>query len=115
MLNYDPLSRSHLFSNFKLEKLTRNTISSLDLLEEELEKVGRQQFAIDDEECEMGARCIAAPIRDYTTKIIASISVSGPTSRMSFQKIDFIKMQISIVASNISAELGYESSDIETA
>lgn len=57
------------------------------MLISELVKTRKQGYAIDNEECELGARYIATPIRDYTNKIITSISVSDPTSRMTMDKI----------------------------
>ena len=41
-----------------------------------------KSFAFDNEECETGVRCVAAPIRDYSGKITTAVSVSGPVVRM---------------------------------
>lgn len=61
---------------------TPNTITSEKALREELDLVHSQGYAIDDEENEMGIRCVGAPIIDYTGKAIAAMSISGPCDRM---------------------------------
>ena len=71
-----------------LEPFTQNTITDKAMLLKELKKVREQGYAIDDEECEVGARCIAAPVRDYTGKIITAVSISGPISRLSYDDIE---------------------------
>lgn len=108
--NYDNNELNELLSKTGMEQLTHNTIVSPEELKMELEKVRQLDYAIDDEECEIGARCVAAPIRNYTGKIVASISVSGPVSRMTFQKIELIKNKLKLTADKISSDLGYEES-----
>lgn len=62
--------------------LTSHTLTTKPELMYELESCRRLGYATDDEECEIGMRCIAAPICDSQGKIIAAISISGPISRM---------------------------------
>jgi len=61
---------------------------------------------LDDEECEIGAKCIAAPIRDYTGKVVACVSVSGPTSRMTEDKMESVKAILLSSTRSISEKLG---------
>ncbi|MFQ3619340.1 MAG: IclR family transcriptional regulator [Spirochaetales bacterium] len=91
--------------------LTPHTIHSLEKLKEELAKVRRNGWAVDNEECEVGARCVAAPIRNYTGKIIAAISTSGPVFRMTEEKMDYIKTHITQAAQEISRLLGFEKAE----
>lgn len=65
-----------------LKRYTPNTITDLDELLEELARIREQGFAIDDEENEVGLRCIGAPVRDAAGRVFASVSVSGPAERM---------------------------------
>jgi len=71
-----------------LTKVTDNTIADVDELEEELEKVKKQGYAIDDEEYEMDVRCVGAPIFDFMNNVIAGISVSAPLERLSEERIE---------------------------
>ncbi len=65
-----------------LERFTEHTISDPDALWSEMERVRGQGFAIDDQERNIGMRCIAAPVFDWTGEAVAGLSVSGPVSRM---------------------------------
>ena len=71
-----------------LPKVTDNTITTLDQLEADLQKVRERGYAIDDEECEIGMRCLCAPIRDAGGHVFAALSLSGPTSRMQYERFD---------------------------
>lgn len=93
----------------QLLPFTPNTITSRKQLLAELEQVRRNGYALDDEECELGARCIAAPVLNYNGKTIACISVSGPTIRMQPPQMEKLKPLIVEVAAGISRELSYES------
>ena len=108
LLNYDYAKLDLLIAKYGLISMTPNTITNKDDLLAELSKVSENDFALDDEECELGARCLAAPIRDYTGNVIAAISVSGPTNRMTMKKIDEFKTYISEISCNISKALGYK-------
>ena|SRR5436190_17653234 len=61
---------------------TRNSLSGLPGLERELERVQRQGWATDNEEFEIGVRCVAAAVRDESGLQIAALSISTPADRM---------------------------------
>ena len=65
-----------------LKKYTENTITDVDDILEELEKIRQQGYARDNEEQEVGLTCIGAPILGKDGNAIAAISISGPTARM---------------------------------
>lgn len=65
-----------------LKPLTSHTITALQELCYELDNVKKNGYAVDDEECETGMRCLALPIFDARNKLIAAICLSGPISRM---------------------------------
>jgi IclR family pca regulon transcriptional regulator len=65
-----------------------HTITSLDALVAELEKVRQQGYAINDEELAAGLRSVAAPIRDSDGKIVAAINISVPSARVSRQELE---------------------------
>jgi len=97
-----------LFKGKKLEQKTSKTIDDLEKLRKELQKVRDQGYATDDEEVEIGGRCVAAPIRNKSGEVIASISVMGPTTRI--RQKDFPKLA-RIVKEEVlkaSQSLGYQ-------
>ena len=85
---------------------TRNSLTDLDRLERELALVRRHGYARDNEELELGVRCIAAGIFDDTGKLVAGLSISAPAERL---QDDWIKALVDTAAS-ISEALGYEPS-----
>lgn len=82
---------------------TRNSITDVARLERELAIVRSRGYARDNEELELGVRCIAAPIRDDSGQIIAGLSVSAPAERLQDGWID----NLLSTASHISAGLGH--------
>lgn len=107
LLNYSSQLMQKYLDSRGLPQLTMNTITDKEQLLITLEHIRSDGFAIDDEENEIGVRCVAAPVYDYEEKIIAAISVSGPTSRMNYQKINHIKDYVIATAADISRILGY--------
>lgn len=107
LLNYDDNKLSELVKQKGLIKLTDKTFTTLESLKAELEVIRKQGYAFDNEECEIGARCVAAPIRDYTGKVIAGISVSGPISRITWEKVDTIIKVITEISETISQKLAF--------
>ncbi|MGB9859830.1 MAG: IclR family transcriptional regulator C-terminal domain-containing protein, partial [Moorellaceae bacterium] len=59
-----------------------STITDPELLKQELDKVREQGFALDRGELEEGVRCVAAPIKNHEQRVLAALSVSGPSSRI---------------------------------
>lgn len=80
-----------LFLNNSLVRLTEHTIVTKFGLISSVEKARQDGYALDNEECELGVRCVAIPIRKFDSKIIATISVTGPIFRLTFEKIEIIK------------------------
>jgi IclR family acetate operon transcriptional repressor len=62
---------------------TPYTIASPEALRQQLESVRSQGFALDNEENELGVRCVASAVVNYTNRVIGAISLSGPASRLS--------------------------------
>ena len=108
LLNDDAASLEQYIAENGQEPLTSHTITTWEGLLSELEKIGRQGYALDDEECEQGARFVAAGVRDYTGKVVAGISVSGPLHRMEPEHIRRIIPQVQRTAQRLSQLLAYE-------
>lgn len=84
---------------------TANSIIALEALERELSLVRQHGYARDNEELELGVRCIAAGIYDDTGKLVAGLSISAPSERLQDAWIP----QLVATAGKISAALGFES------
>lgn len=80
-----------------------NSITDLTKLEAELSLVRANGYARDNEELELGVRCMAAGIHDDTGKLIAGLSISAPADRLQDEWLD----DLMSTASQISAALGY--------
>jgi IclR family acetate operon transcriptional repressor len=70
-----------------IQKLTQNSIDSFPRLLKELQRVRKENLAMDFEEALVGVNCVARPIRDSKNEILTAISISGPVSRMPKQKM----------------------------
>jgi len=91
-----------------LPRITKYTITTKEDMKEELIKINERGYAYDNEECELGAFCVAAPIRDYTGNVIASMSVSMPTNRFCKVTRDKLIKEVLTESSKLSEKLGYE-------
>lgn len=99
--------RKKIIAEKGLKRFTKNTITDPEALEAELARVREQGYAFDNEEFMEGLRCVAAPIRDYTGKVCAAISISGPVSRLRGEKLGKAVELITSTAAGISSEMGY--------
>lgn len=97
-----------LFNDYKLEEFTPNTITDIDKLIAEIENVRQRGFALDSEELQAGLVCVGVPVRDYTGRIIAALSLSGPSHRMNFTRILEIKDGLIKASEELSDKLGWK-------
>jgi DNA-binding IclR family transcriptional regulator len=90
-----------------LKRYTPQTITDPKGLRRELERIRTAGYAVDDREHQPDVRCVAAPIRNYTGRVIASMSVSGPATRIPKERIPGLAVRVREVAAKLSARLGY--------
>ncbi len=92
----------------EMKRYTPNTIIDRDELKKHLAQVAQQGYAIDNEELDVGVKCVGAPIRDYTRRIIGAVSISGPSMRFTDERLEKELIPLVIKASEeISSKLGY--------
>lgn len=104
------LSRAELeeaLYGFAFEAHTPNTFTSRTAFAKYLHQVRAQGWAMDDEEYELGHRCVAAPVFNYRGDAIAAVGVSGTPESMPDERIDFVVEQVKLAASRISERMGY--------
>ena len=87
-----------------LRGTTMNSLTTLEKLEAELSQVRAEGFARDNEELEMGVRCMAAGIYDDSSKLIAGLSISAPADRIQEEWLQ----ELTHTAQRISASLGWQ-------
>jgi IclR family KDG regulon transcriptional repressor len=95
------------FQDIPLIAFTPNTITSLDRLIQEVELVRSRGWSEDNEEYELGSRCIASPIYDYRNCVIAAVSTSGPKNIISKDRDEEISQYVMEAAMDISKRMGY--------
>ena len=84
---------------------TSKTLSSPEELMAALERIRRRGYSIDDEEMEIGTRCVGAPILDSNQRAIAALSVSGSALRLAAHCVPGIAEHVMRCAHDISVAL----------
>ncbi len=96
------------FKEVELKKFTENTITDKNILLKELEEVRKNGYAVDNEEWEKEVRCLSVPVRDYTGDVVAALTLSAPSFRLSFNLIHGKMKDVFLKASEeLSEKLGY--------
>jgi IclR family KDG regulon transcriptional repressor len=94
-----------IYQETSLKKYGKNTITRLDKLLNELKKIKKDGYAIDDEEYYEGVRCVAAPIR-AGGQVVASVSITGSIFTMTMERINSkLKKLVMRTAEMISSEM----------
>lgn len=88
-----------------LERFTENTITDPQKLKEHLKEIRSRGYSTDDMEHEEGVRCVGAPIPNQEGKVFASISVSGPSQRLTLERIPVIAELVMTTAQEISRRI----------
>jgi DNA-binding IclR family transcriptional regulator len=110
MLAFLPEDRiADILRRTRYERFTSRTISTAEALRTEIEKTRRRGYAVDDEELEEGLRCIAVPLLDAQRLPVAAVSVSGPSFRVTAQKLPSIANHILQCVRGISTDMGFTS------
>ncbi len=100
--------RQSILSQLDLEPHTRNTITSRLEIEQHLAVVREKDYALDNEEFELGLRCIGAPVRNAAGEVIAAISISGLAARFVGASFPALVDAVRQAAEAISGDLGYQ-------
>ncbi|MGC1636762.1 MAG: IclR family transcriptional regulator [Candidatus Acidiferrales bacterium] len=103
----DEQYREQILSGLNFQPLTPNTIMNLVQFRQEIEKVRRQGYAVDDEETTLGARCVSAPILGSDGEAIGAISVSGPVTRIGREQVGALSAAVVQAAKAISTAMGF--------
>jgi DNA-binding IclR family transcriptional regulator len=97
-----------LIRGLTMTRYTDRTLTTSDSLKAELVVTRERGFAVDDEELEEGLRCISAPVRNYSGRVIASMGIAGPVFRVTRGKVPRLARAVMAAARDLSADLGYK-------
>lgn len=92
------------------EALTPYTKTEETDISEELERIRQKGYATDEEEVELGLKCVAVAIKDYQGKPVAAISISSSAVQMTEEKKAEAALELKKAAFDISRRLGYQGS-----
>ncbi|MDD5483552.1 MAG: IclR family transcriptional regulator [Kiritimatiellae bacterium] len=91
----------------RLQAYSKNTITTLDKLQQELVASRKRGYALDNEEYKQGVRCLAAPVLDHRGMVAAAIGISGLLKRLTKEKLDSFARIVKKTGENLSAQMGY--------
>jgi IclR family acetate operon transcriptional repressor len=106
LLAHLPDAELDAFAARGLARFTPKTITRPAALRVALHKVRIQGWALDDEEMEIGLRCLGAPITDHSGRPCACVAISGPVARMEPARIALLTPHVKAIAARISRMLG---------
>ena len=90
-----------------LQRLTERTLTTLDALEQDLARIRRRGYAVDNEEHEEGVGCVAVAVFDHGGRPTAAISVSGPSARILGANTARLGSLLADHAAEMSGALGF--------
>lgn len=106
--------RENVLSTITFQPATPKTIQNLLQFRQELEKIRKQGYAVDDEEAVQGARCVSAPILGASHEPIAAVSVSGPVTRVSPNHVLGLAGAVTAAARDIATAMGFSQHEPQT-
>ncbi|HLW60481.1 MAG TPA: IclR family transcriptional regulator C-terminal domain-containing protein [bacterium] len=102
----DPQLQTRVLAG-RLKRYTPGTIVDPPTLRRVLQAVRERGYAVDDQEFEEGIRCVAAPVLDYTGRVVAALSVSAPAGRLGPDRDRGLAEVVRAAARRASGELGH--------
>lgn len=90
-----------------LASFTPHTLTDPDRLRKNLEQVCAQGYALDDEEFDLGVRCIAVPVFDFRGKPAGSIGISGPASRITSERLPELAVMVIEIGKALSERMSF--------
>ncbi len=96
------------YDSGELKRFTSNTIDNPYKLTTHLRKIAELGYAVGDEELEVGAKCVGAPVRDHTKNVVGAVCISGPSMRFTAERInDELIPLVKEAGKELSVRLGY--------
>jgi DNA-binding IclR family transcriptional regulator len=108
LAHLEPERLDRYLKEVTLRPRTPRTITDRDVLRADLRRVRTRGYSLDDEEIFPGLRCVAAPIFGIEGRVLAGVSVAGPSSRMPKDSLPRFASRVVSTAGEISKRLGYQ-------
>ena len=96
-----------LLEQINLQRYTSNTLTSVTKLGKELNLVRKQGYAVDNEETELGVKCMSSPIFDYQGEVAGTLGITGLASVLTPKRIRAVSTSVKALALQLSKRLGY--------
>jgi IclR family KDG regulon transcriptional repressor len=103
-LRPDQLQR--FLERVELKPSTEKSITDIAVLRREIEEIRRSGIAFDDGEFNLEVRCVAVPVRDFTSQIVGALGISGPVWRLSIQALQSRAKMLQGAADRLSTDFG---------
>ena len=100
-------TQERIINSIELLPLTDKTITSKDVLREQLKEIKVDGYALDNEENVVGVRGLAAPVWDYNGEVNCCVGISVPAMRLEENKFPEYSKTVKNIAAEISARLGF--------
>lgn len=104
-----------LLTSYRRSAATPKTITGLEALMDDLAVAAERGYAVDDEENEVGARCVAVPIRDLAGLPVGAISISGPVARIPYELVATIGARLQEAAAGVEERMGFRRAPVGAA
>ncbi len=107
ILTFRPMEEQNAYiESCDFKPITPNTITGRKRFRQELLNIRERGYAVDNEEWDLNMRCVAVPIFDFTEFPSHAISISGPSTRLTDEKIKTILFDLAAAGRSLSRELG---------
>ena len=108
MAYQDETEINRILSTIPLQTFTEFTVTDQGGIKKQLQSIKETGYSIDDEEIEIGLKCVAAPIFDYHGNAIASLSCASPKMRLTDERLPIVIEGVKKASLEISRKLGYK-------
>ncbi|WP_371367842.1 Transcriptional regulator KdgR [Sporomusa rhizae] len=109
--NYTPAEINNLLTSIvnkgRMTQCTENTVTDPEILKKRLQVFKEQGYSFEDEEIVIGLRCVAAPVFNFTGKVVAAVSIASPKVRLTDKALPEFVTLLKEVTKDISSRLGY--------